>query len=308
MKNDLSKKKILIIGATGFIGYHLAKFCIKKKYKVFSISRSKPKKERKLNKIKYLYVDISKKKLLEKKIKPYLDMTYVVNLGGDVEHNSYKKVHRSHFVGLKNLSNLFLRSNIKKFIQIGSSMEYGREKSPHLEKKISKPLSYYGRAKYKATKHLISLNEKYKFPGTILRLYQIYGPNQDRNRIIPFVIYNCLKNKKFPCSSGEQSRDFLYISDFIHSIEKCLNNLSVTNGKIINIGYGRSFKVKKIINLIKLKIKKGIPEFGKIKFRHEENFVTYPSILKSKKIIDWKPRVEFKKGIIKTINYYKKKI
>ena len=301
-------KKILIIGATGFIGYHLAKFCLKKKYKVFSISRSKPSKKRRLNKIKYLYVDIAKKKLLEKKIRNHLDMTYVVNLGGEVDHNNYDKVNKSHFIGLKNLSNLFLRSEIKKFIQIGSSMEYGKAKSPHLEKNVSKPLSYYGKAKYRSTKHLISLNKKYKFPSIILRPYQIYGPNQENNRIIPFIIHNCLKDKRFPCSNGRQYRDFLYISDFIQAINKCFHSTDATNGEIINIGYGRYFKIKKIINTIKLKIKKGIPEFGKLKLRKEENLVTYPSVLKSKKLINWKPTIKFKKGIMQTINFYKNKI
>ena len=61
------KKHILIIGGTGFIGYHMADFLIKKNYQVLSISRSKPKRKRKLKKVKYIYVDISKKKLLQKK-------------------------------------------------------------------------------------------------------------------------------------------------------------------------------------------------------------------------------------------------
>jgi len=301
-------KKILIVGGTGFIGYHLAKFCLKKKYKVFSISRSRPSKPRRLNKVKYLYVDIAKKNLLEKKIKHHLDMTYVVNLGGNVDHDNYNKVYSSHFTGLKNLSNLFLRSGIKKFIQVGSSMEYGRAKSPQIERNVSKPISYYGRAKYKSTKHLIALNKKYLFPSIVLRPYQIYGPNQEKNRIIPFVIYSCLKNKRFPCSNGEQCRDFLYITDFIQAIDKCLHSTSAINGEIINIGYGSYFKVKKIINLIKLKINKGIPEFGKLKLRKEENLVTYPSVLKSKKLINWKPTIKFKKGIMQTINFYKNKI
>ena len=308
MKNSTSIKKILIIGATGFIGYHLAKFCLKKKYKVFSISRSKPSKKRRLNKVKYLYVDIAKKKILKKKIEHHLDMTYVVNLGGNVDHGNYNKVHKSHFIGLKNLSNLFLRSGVKKFIQIGSSMEYGKAKSPQIERNISKPLSHYGKAKYKSTQHLILLKKKYNFPSIILRPYQIYGPNQEKNRIIPFVIDNCLRDKRFPCSSGEQYRDFLYISDFIRAIDKCLRSSSATNGEIINIGYGRYFKVKKIINTIKIRIKKGIPEFGKLTLRKEENLMTYPSVLKSKKLINWKPTVKFKKGIMQTINFYKTKI
>ena len=309
MKKTLLKKKlILIIGGTGFIGYNLANFFIKKNYNILSISRSRAPKGRKLKKVKYLHVDISKNQLLKKKIKKYLNIDYVINLGGEVEHNNFAKVYQSHFIGLKNISNIFLKKKIKRFIQIGSSMEYGKKKSPQTEKSLCKPISHYGKIKYKASNYLIYLYRKYKFPVTIIRPYQIYGPAQFQNRIIPFVIYNCLKSKKFACSSGTQYRDFLYVSDFVDAINRCLITKKEINGEIINIGFGKPLNVKKIINFIKIKIKKGIPEFGKIKFRKEENLITYPSISKSNKLIGWKPKVKFKMGILKTINYYKGKI
>ena len=55
------KKEILIVGGTGFIGYHLAKRCLKDGFKVTSISASKPKKIRYLKRVKYLICDISKR-------------------------------------------------------------------------------------------------------------------------------------------------------------------------------------------------------------------------------------------------------
>ena len=63
----------------------------------------------------------------------------------------------------------------------------------------------YGKPKLDASNFL-----KYKrdFPYIILRFYQVYGPNQDMNRLIPFVIKSCLQNKSFPCSEGKQYRDF----------------------------------------------------------------------------------------------------
>ena len=80
-----------------------------------------------------------------------------------------------------------------------------------------------------------------------------------------------------------------------------------TNGEIFNIGYGKAVKVKDIVNLITAIIKKGEPEFGKIKLRKEENLATFPNINKIKKTIDWSPKTDLKKGILKTIMYYKKK-
>ena len=56
------KKKILIVGGTGFIGYALSKKCITLRYNVFSLSSKKVKSFRKLDKVTYLCCDISQKK------------------------------------------------------------------------------------------------------------------------------------------------------------------------------------------------------------------------------------------------------
>ena len=50
----------------------------------------------------------------------------------------------------------------------------------------------------------------------------IYGPGQDINRLIPYVIKNCIENNNFPCSTGLQYRDFIYIDDAINLIFKSL--------------------------------------------------------------------------------------
>ena len=102
------QKKILIVGGTGFIGYHLAKKCLKRKWKVTSISSKIPKKIRHLPKVKYIRCDITDKKLLKKKIKKKYD--YVVNLGGYVDHSNKEKTYKSHYIGCKNLTDIFLKS------------------------------------------------------------------------------------------------------------------------------------------------------------------------------------------------------
>ena len=60
MKIDI---KILIVGGTGFIGYYLAEFCLKKNWAVTSFSKNNPKKIRKLKRVKYLKGDLYKKKI-----------------------------------------------------------------------------------------------------------------------------------------------------------------------------------------------------------------------------------------------------
>ena len=83
------KNKILIIGGTGFIGYHLAKKCLEKKWEVASISTKSPLKKRYIKNIKYIICDISKKNSIKNKIKE--DFDFVINLGGYVDHKNIKK-------------------------------------------------------------------------------------------------------------------------------------------------------------------------------------------------------------------------
>ena len=297
-------KKILITGGTGFIGYNLAKKCLKLNWSVTSLSSKKPKKLRKLKKVNYLICDISDRKKLKKKIKTNYD--YVVNLAGYVDHSHKLKTMKSHYNGCKNISSLFLKTKIKKFIQIGSCVEYGKISSPQKENDHNKHKTYsvYGSSKLLSTKFLLKLKKKFDFPVSILRLYLVYGPNQDENRVVPITIKNAMRDNNFDCSSGLQFRDFLYIDDLIEAILKILRNKKST-GEIFNIGSGKPIKVKSLILKICKIIGHGKPKFGIIKFRKDEIKMLYPSIKKAKRILGWKPLVNINLGIKKTIRYYK---
>ena len=302
----MNKKDILITGGTGFIGYHLAKKCLKFKWNVTSLSTKKPKKKRKLNHVKYIICDVSNNKQLIKKIKSNYD--YVVNLAGYVDHSHKKKTMKSHFVGCKNLSLFFLNSKITKFIQIGSSIEYGKKLSPQYENKnnYQKTFSFYGKAKLLSTKLLLNLYAKFNFPAVIIRLYLVYGPNQDTNRVIPITVSNAIKNKKFDCSDGLQIRDFTYIDDVIDAIIKTLKKKNLS-GEIINIGSGDPITIRSVILKICNIVGSGKPQFGNIQLRKDEIRSLYPSVLKAKKLLNWKSKIKLNLGLKRTVNYYRRK-
>ena len=151
----MKKIKILIFGGTGFIGYHLAKNCLKKKWEVTSVSTKIPKKNRYLSNVRYLKCNICNNKNLKKIFKTKFD--YVVNLAGYVDHKNKKKTYNSNYLGCKNIVKNILISPPKKFIQIGSSLEYGKLSSPQKESAFCKPLSTYAKAKFFSTKYFILL-------------------------------------------------------------------------------------------------------------------------------------------------------
>ena len=300
------KPHLLVVGGTGFIGFHLILAAKKKGWRISSISLNKPKVHRYVNGVNYFRCNIANLKELKKKLNR--SYTYVVNLGGYGKHTLFKdggdKIIEAHFLGLINLTKILSTKKIKKFIQIGSSAEYGEVQAPQSEASQGIPFSPYALAKLTCTQLLKMLYATEKYPVIILRFFLIYGSKQDDNRILPQVIRGCLKNKKFNVSKGDQIRDFCYIDDAINAIFLALKS-EKTNGEIFNIGSGKPKKIKKVINQICKIIGKGKPQFGKISYRKGENMKLYPNINKARIKLKWKPKMNFNRGIKIVVNSFK---
>jgi nucleoside-diphosphate-sugar epimerase len=95
----------------------------------------------------------------------------------------------------------------------------------------------------------------------------------------------------------------LYISDLIDAIFLILKKPKA-QGEIINLGNGKPLKIKNIIKKIKNYYRSGNPQFNKVKLRKEEQIKIYPSLYKAKKILKWKAKINFSKGLKKTIIHY----
>ncbi len=300
--------KILIIGGTGFIGFNLLKKLKNLKFGITSISLSYPKKNNFISGVNYVKLDITNQNEI-KKINGNFDI--VVNAGGygglDDNFRDTSKMYQNQIKGLKNVASFFLKKKIKRFIQVGSSLEYGSVSGIQTENSHPKnPISIYGKSKLYSTNYLKFLNKVYNFPVVVLRLYQVYGPNQKNNRLIPYVIDSIIKNKKIFTTKGDQIRDFCYIDDVTEAIIKCFKSKK-TIGEIINIGYGRGHQIKDILK----KIFKYFPKY-KVKRKVKINISSkkqvkklVPSIKKAKKILRWSPKISFNEGIKKTINSFK---
>ena len=301
------KKKILIVGGTGFLGFHLAKKCLTKKWSVTSVSlKKKISRKRFLKKVNYIKLDISKYDEIAEKLGNY---NYVINLGGYVDHRKKNKNLKYHFQGSRNLIKFFKKKKIDFFIQIGTGLEYGKKKSPIKETSSCNPTSSYAKSKFLASSYVIKEATEKNFPGLVLRPFQVYGPLQDDNRLIPSIIFSCIKKKNFDCSDGKQWRDFIFIDDFIDAIIKIFSKKKKHKmSKVLNIGYGKPTKVKTVIEKIIKYCKGGKPKFGAILLRKDESKIIYPNISKIKKTIRWFPKTNLETGLKKTIKSFRSKL
>ena len=246
----MAKGNLLIVGGGGFIGSNLALNAYKSNYTVFIISLNVPKV--KIKSITYIQADITNFKQLKDRLSDY-SFDYVVNLSGYIDHSSFMESGNEmidvHFEGVRNIIKLIDWSRIKRFVQIGSSDEYGNLPAPQNEEMRESPISSYSLAKVASTQLLQMLNRTKSFPAVILRLFLVYGPGQDNKRFIPQIIEGCLSNSIFPTSAGVQLRDFCYIDDIVIGILSTLNNDRV-NGEIINLASGKPVAICDAIKCI----------------------------------------------------------
>ena len=248
---EMKNSHLLVIGGAGFIGHHLLKSVLQKSLKVTSVSLNPPKEKRFVSGVRYLHFNMLDQTLVKKHLAD--DFDFVVNLGGYINHKLFCNGGRilidQHFTALHNLLEVLPRGKLKRFVQIGSSDEYGNSPAPQHEEMREQPISPYSLAKASSTHFLQMLHLTENFPAVILRLFLNYGPGQDSRRFIPQTIRGCLTDSTFPTSAGGQLRDFCYVTD---TIEAIIQSLVVPEavGNVINIASGEPVSIREIIDKI----------------------------------------------------------
>ena len=293
-------------GGTGFIGANLILELISKGNEVISISNCHNKKKN-IKKVVYITHDLTKP-FKEKEVKLFSDIEYVVNCSGYIDHRGFlnggKEVFNNHFEALYFLTNLAIEIKAKALIHVGSSDEYGGGHSPLKEKNRESPQTPYALAKVASTHYLQQCHSKGILNTVILRPFLVYGEGQTKKRLLPYVIDNCLNDREFKVSLGEQIRDYLYIKDFNYALIKALNNKNAY-GEVINIASGIPISIRKVIETVQEIIGKGKPILGGLDYREGESMELYANIDKAKRILNWEPKYEFKETLEKVIDWYK---
>jgi nucleoside-diphosphate-sugar epimerase len=301
----LNNSHLLVIGGTGFIGHHLLKAALIDGFQITSVSLNKPNAARFIDGVRYLHFDITDKSQIEK----YIDekYEYVVNLGGYINHLLFKDggrhVIEAHFNAIQNLLEIIPNGDLKRFVQIGSSDEYGDAKTPQYEELREKPISPYSLAKVASTHLLQMLHQTENLPSVILRLFLTYGPGQNSDRFLPQIIRGCLDDTEFPTSSAEQLRDFCFVEDTVQAI---LHALVVPEavGEVINVSSGEPVSIRTMIDKVCNYTGTGKPQYAKIPYRAGENMALYANVEKAEKLLRWKAVTSLDEGLQKTIDWF----
>ena len=189
-------------------------------------------------------------------------------------------------------------------IYFSSSMVYGNFDGKKVNENFNcKPIGIYGNLKLAGEMMVKSYSHVFNFPYTIVRPSALYGERCVSRRVSQIFIENALNKKKIVINgSGNEKLDFTYIDDLINGIDKIIK-VKKSRNQIFNITFGEG---RKIIDLIKI-LKKNFPNIF-IEFKSWDKLTPKRgglSILKAKKLLNYKPRFNIEIGYQKYINWYK---
>lgn len=291
--------KILITGATGFIGQNLVKLLVDKNHEVHCIVRNKS--------------DVSK---IDNKIKIF---RYDKNIDNLIIYFNNEK-----FDGVIHLASLFLATHTKNDISnlISSNVKFGTELLEactisdvkwfintgtfwqNYENEIYNPVNLYAATKEAFQNIAKYYTESSNLIFTTIKLNDTFGPNDTRNKI--FNLWNKIakSGESLGMSSGAQIIDISYIDDVINAYEILISHLESDNktsfkNKVFSVKSNERMTLKELSKIFEDAIKTNLNiEWGKRPYRKRESMIPWE---KGEIIPNWKPKYTLKNAIIKTL-------
>ena len=215
------KKKILIIGSSGYIGKKLSHY-LNRYFSVYKLSRNIENENS-----KNIKCDISKKNLLKKKISKLPNFDFVINLSGQIQIDS-NKMKEDIYLGNKYIIECFKNTKTK-IILFSTTLVYGHSPNLISLRTKPKPQSKYAILKFKSEK--LYHNKLTNF--TILRIANIYDTKLTKKGLLKNLIDAIRNGKSVEINRMNSSRNYIHIEDLNRIVKKII--LQSYTPKIINV-------------------------------------------------------------------------
>jgi dTDP-glucose 4,6-dehydratase len=312
MEEFWSDRRVLVTGATGFIGSWLTESLVKKNAKVTVLVKKDPLyhvldhiKER----LNFIQGDIRNKKIISKAVK---DQDVIFHLAAITQVlYSIENPAETLEVNLSGTLNILesLRRGSDAFLVFASTDKvYGEP--IYLPIDESHPLSAkspYDASKVAADRLVYAYHKTYSLKAGIVRWSNTIG-GRDSNilRIVPDTIVSLLSSRQpIIRGHGKHVRDYMYVEDAVSGVLAVAENQKITDGEVFNLGTENPTTVTEIVNLIvrlmgckfsPLILNKPTP--GEI----DKQYLSYK---KARKVLKWKPKFNLKQALRLTIDWYK---
>jgi nucleoside-diphosphate-sugar epimerase len=304
--------KILVTGASGFIGSSLVPKLIELNHDVFCLERlvtGRFSDDRR--KAKTVFGDL-REYFAIRQIIHEIQPEVVIHLAS-ISPVSYSYEHpmevtEANFNGTINLAEACLREahSFKHFLFAGTSEEYGNQTEfPIKETAELRPNSPYSVSKVAADKYLWYMKEAYDFPCTILRNFNTYGRRDNANYIVERITVQMLQGKTIRLGDPTPTRDLQYVDDSVSAYLACLNNRR-SKGEVINFCTGVGVTIAQLVKkLVELSGFEGEIIWNTIPKRPLDIAVVIGDNTKARHLLDWQPTVPLEQGLKLTLDYWR---
>lgn len=301
-------KKIVITGATSFIGIHLIKNLLNE-YQIIAVVRPKSQKilmlpqSPNLTKVE-LYMDeynrISEE--IHENIDVFIHLAWDGTRGR--ERNDINLQEKNYFRSMMALK-CAIDLNTRTFISAGSQAEYGLWNKEYKlsEKEIAKPNTAYGKFKLKFYEQASKICKESTIRFIEPRFFSLYGPDDFKGTMIISTLKKMLSGEDCNLTEGIQKWDFLYIEDAIWGLRNLIENKEAHG--IYNFGYGESHQLKEYIQkMYEITKSNSKLNWGAIPYP-ETGIVNVNPCVDKLKYLGWEPKISFEKGIQEIITFLK---
>jgi len=265
-------KRLMVTGGEGFLGRAFCDFLAAEDFDLFVLGRRVSS-----GTSKNYAVDLTRPldvNAVVRDIKP----THVVNFaskGVTRDQSSLADLLSVNVIGAQNLLHaLSAAACTPKVTMFGTAYEYKQSDSPIDEKHVLSPKSPY--AISKATLSYVLAQYSNRFPIDYLRLFNIYGPGEPKERLIPYLVEKAHANETVALTAGEQLRDFMFVGDLMKILRDLLSAPAPQLGqlRVINVGTGRANSVRNFVEIAASVLQEnGLPvklDLGAIPYRLED--------------------------------------
>lgn len=284
----MKKEGILVTGATGFIGTKVVAALEKQGKEVVAIG-SRDCDITDLKQVLYLY---------QKSEAKGIRLTHVIHLAGVIavskSWDEPEYFFRVNTTGTLNILELCRQYGLS--MTYISAYIYGQpERLPIKENSKVKPNNPYAQSKYMAEELCRFYSTNYKVKTSIIRPFNIYGPGQTTDFLIPLIIYQMKYEEEISVMDLVPKRDYVFVEDLADAIIKAVDKECY--GEVINIGSGKSYSVAEVIEILQRLVgdKKLVTSKNRVR-KNEMNDVV-ADIENAKQILNWEPTTSFEEGL-----------
>ena len=250
----MNKQTVLITGAAGFIGSHVADTCLQMGFEVVAVDDlSGGEKDNLPEGVIFEKGSVESPTFIQKLFNDYT-FTYVYHLAAyaaeGLSHFIRRYNYQTNLIGSINLINESVKHEVKCFVFTSSIAVYGAAQNPMTEDTLPQPEDPYGISKYAVELDLQAAHQMFGMEYIIFRPHNVYGERQniaDRYRNVIGIFMNQVLSKK-PMTifgDGSQSRAFSYIGDIAPVIASA-PNVPAARNQVFNIGADTPYSVKEL--------------------------------------------------------------